>query len=133
MEPNPCLQCGACCACFRVAFHWREGADSRENGVPLDLVEDWNSTLRVMRGTLRQPPRCVALLGTIGETTACSIHAQRPSPCREFTASWAKGEHEPRCDAARAAHGLPPLRPEDWHTPDMPNEPDKPPRLPRAA
>ncbi|MOA32367.1 hypothetical protein D3C78_1535800 [compost metagenome] len=39
------------------------------------------------------------------------MYEQRSSPCREFEASWEHGEHNPRCDAARAAHGLPPLTP----------------------
>lgn len=120
MPPNPCLACGACCAAFRVAFHWREGADARVDGVPLALVEDWNSTLRIMRGTGRQPPRCAALLGTLGQAVRCSIHAQRPGPCREFSASWSEGRHEPRCDQARARHGLPPLAPADWGDPPDP-------------
>ena len=65
----------------------------------------------VMRGTEQQPPRCVALHGTIGENVRCVIHPLRPSPCRDFQASWVDGVHNERCDRARAAHGLPPLSP----------------------
>jgi uncharacterized protein len=41
----------------------------------------------------------------------CGIYALRPSPCREFEASWIDGVPSERCDQARAAHGLPPLEP----------------------
>jgi len=68
-----------------------------------------------MAGTARGGPlRCVALAGTIGEQVACTIHEDRPSPCRDFAPSHAQGVHEPRCDEARGRHGLPPLVPEDW-------------------
>ncbi len=64
-----------------------------------------------MRGTEHKPARCVALLGDVGAGVRCTLYEQRSSPCREFEASWAYGEHNPRCDDARLAHGLPPLTP----------------------
>jgi Fe-S-cluster containining protein len=64
-----------------------------------------------MRGTEHAPRRCVALDGEIGKRVRCTIHPLRPSPCREFAASWSGGVHHERCDRARAAHGLPPLAP----------------------
>ena len=106
---NPCLTCGACCAHFRVSFHWSE-ADPDAGGVtPGDLTAKLTPHHAVMLGTERQPPRCVALDGQIGAAVTCAIHALRPSPCREFQASWVDGVHSERCDRARAAHGLPPL------------------------
>jgi hypothetical protein len=65
--------------------------------------------LVAMRGTDRNPPRCIALAGRIGESVGCTIYEQRASPCRDFQASWVDGRHNERCDRARAAHGLPPL------------------------
>ncbi|HEX5842761.1 MAG TPA: YkgJ family cysteine cluster protein, partial [Pseudomonas sp.] len=47
----------------------------------------------------------------------CTLYAQRSSTCREFEASWVNGEHNPHCDAARQAYGLPPLV-----APDLPLE-----------
>lgn len=64
-----------------------------------------------MRGTDRKPPRCIALEGDIGRSVRCTIYERRASPCRDFQASWVDGQHNERCDRARAAHGLPPLAP----------------------
>ena len=64
-QEHPCLSCGACCAHYRVCFHWREGADA-EGAVPLELCQDWNQTMRMMCGTERKPCRCVALSGSVG-------------------------------------------------------------------
>lgn len=64
-----------------------------------------------MRGTEAKPSRCSALLGDVGQGTRCTLYEQRSSTCREFEASWANGQHNPHCDEARRAHGLPPLMP----------------------
>ena len=108
---NPCLRCGACCAYFRVSFYWSE-ADSAAGGVtPADHTVKITPFLLAMRGTDLCPPRCAALEGEIGKRVRCTIHPARPSPCREFRASWVDGPRSERCDRARAAHGLPPLTP----------------------
>ena len=108
---NPCITCGDCCAFFRASFYWSE-ADSAAGGLtPPELTAKLTPHHAVMRGTEQTPPRCVALHGTIGENVRCVIHPLRPSPCREFQASWVGGLHNERCDRARAAHGLPPLSP----------------------
>jgi Fe-S-cluster containining protein len=108
---NPCMTCGACCAFFRVAFYWSEADASAGGQTPPDLTAKVSPYTTVMRGTEQTPPRCVALHGTIGADVRCVIHALRPSPCREFQASWVDGLHNERCDRARAAYGLPPLSP----------------------
>jgi hypothetical protein len=106
---NPCLACGACCAHFRVSFYWSE-ADSAAGGrTPVDLSVKLTPFLIAMRGTDRSPPRCAALEGEIGKRVHCAIYALRPSPCREFRASWVDGPGSECCDRARAAHGLLPL------------------------
>jgi uncharacterized protein len=111
--PNPCLQCGACCAWFRVSFYW---AESTAGGgpVPDELTEQVSPFHLAMKGTARRPARCVALEGQPGGPTRCAIHPQRSSTCRDFRASWSDGAPAPDCDRARAAWGLPPLVPEDW-------------------
>ena len=38
MAAHPCLRCGACCAAFRVAFHWSEAMPHKPDGVPADLA-----------------------------------------------------------------------------------------------
>ncbi len=110
---HPCLRCGACCAYFRVAFHWSEADASLGGSVPVELTEKIDLHRLVMRGTQAYSPRCVALTGEIGQAT-CSIYTQRPSPCRELLPAWENGQTSPQCDRARIAHGLPPLQPHDW-------------------
>ena len=115
MAPNPCLSCGACCAIFRVSFYWAEADDVTPGGVPAELTEKMTPHRLMMKGTGGSTPRCVALEGEIGGPIGCSIHPRRPTPCRDFSASYSDGvtRHE-RCDQARAGHGLPPLTPADW-------------------
>lgn len=111
---HPCLQCGACCAHFRVAFHWSEAEADMGGVVPPELTEKLDPHRLVMRGTQASRPRCVALVGTVGEAAHCGIYEQRPSVCREVQPSWEFGEQSLQCDKARMAHGLSPLTPETW-------------------
>lgn len=105
---NPCVNCGACCAHFRVSFYWSE-ADDGGGVVPVELTEPLNLLMRNMRGTNQTSPRCVALQGEISRCVSCSIYENRPGPCREFTQSGEDGQHNEACDRARARYGLPPL------------------------
>lgn len=98
MSDNPCLHCGACCAHFRVSFYWAEG-----QALPEALTERLTPVLACMAGTNSAAPRCAALTGAIGGATACSVYADRPSPCREVLAG------DDKCARARARHGLAPL------------------------
>lgn len=126
---NPCMTCGACCAHFRVSFYWGESDPQQGGSVPPSLTEEVTPFRRCMRGTNQAAPRCVALTGEIGRTVACSIYADRPTPCREFGVTFDDDgtlrftpEDLARCTAARAAWGLPPLftqSPEDHPTPDF--------------
>ncbi|WP_341678832.1 YkgJ family cysteine cluster protein [Niveibacterium sp. SC-1] len=103
-----CTSCGACCASFRVSFHRSERED--EGGlIPETLADDETASTCRMRGTDRSPPRCVALVGKIGESVRCGIYEFRPSPCREFAAHGVFGIGNVACNQARARHGLPPL------------------------
>ncbi len=114
---NACLTCGACCAFFRASFYWSEANDVTPGGVPVHLTRKLNDFLRVMIGTNRAKPRCIALSGTIGSKVRCVIYPRRASVCRDFEASWSNGVHSERCDRARAAWGLLPLRPDSWISP----------------
>ena len=105
---NPCLACGACCASFRVDFA-RDEAAAAGGRVPDGLADEITPRLWRMRGTDHQPPRCAALAGRIGVAAHCAIHAERPSPCREFGARAPLGIGDEACDAARRRHGLAPL------------------------
>jgi Fe-S-cluster containining protein len=111
---SPCLRCGACCAQYRVSFYWSEADDATPGGVPVALTERVDAHRCAMRGTQTDQPRCIALEGRVGQDVRCRIYAQRPSPCHEFEASWASGQAQARCDAAREYLSLPPLTPADW-------------------
>ena len=115
MPQNPCLTCGACCTIYRVSFHWMEGDDYTPGGVPIEHVEAAPLAHRLMmKGTGTAPHRCVCLQGDVGGKIGCGIHANRPSPCREFAVSYEDGvTPNSRCEEARSKFGLPPLAP-DW-------------------
>ena len=106
---NPCLACGMCCAHFRVSFYWGETDAAPGGQVPSDLTEKLTHTLACMRGTNTVPRRCVALAGTPGEAVSCTIYANRPSPCREFSFYLEDGAPNPKCNELRASIGLAPL------------------------
>ena len=105
---NPCQQCGACCASFRVDFA-REELQSQGGCVPDGLTVDLNQRLARLRGTDHARPRCAALVGTVGVAAQCAIHEWRPGPCREFGLRAPQGLGDEACDRARARHGLAPL------------------------
>lgn len=115
---HPCQSCGACCASFRVEFYWREGSKAdHDPSVPQELWEEGSSQTRVMKGTNKNHNiRCVALKGRIGAQVACEIYSARSSTCRNFSASYENGYRNPRCDEARAKHGLAPLTKADFFT-----------------
>lgn len=113
MSVHPCLRCGACCAFFRASFYYGETV-SLGGTVPDELVEPVTPFRVAFKGTNQAAPRCVALEGEIGRDARCAIHPSRASVCREFPPSYEDGTPNERCDRARAAHGLPPLTPEDW-------------------
>ncbi len=105
---NACISCGACCAYFRVSFHWSEQV-SGGGSVPDHLTVPINQHLSCMKGTQSRPARCTALVGTIGEQVRCTIYEQRSTTCREFEMSGEAGRYNPECDKARAAWNLLPL------------------------
>ena len=112
---HPCLTCGACCAYFRVSFHWSEADPALGGRVPPELTEPLRAHERVMRGTSQAQPRCVALEADIGRHSRCRIHQQRPSVCAQVPAAYEFGLPSAQCEKARIAHGLPALTPQDWH------------------
>lgn len=111
-QRNPCLDCGACCAFFRISFYWSE-ADPASSGLTPPELTTKITPMRAAMRTEPASPRCVALEGEIGKRVRCTIHPLRPSPCREFEASWVTGVRNERCDRARAHYGLPPLEPRE--------------------
>lgn len=123
---HPCQTCGACCASFRVSFHWREAEanpdDQSDRSVPLEYTQDLDLNQRCMKGTNdKHRPSCSALMGKVGTSAHCIIYLNRPTPCRNFTASFENGYRNERCDEARAKHGLKSLTSKDF--PSMELEP----------
>ncbi len=105
---NPCTQCGACCATFRVDFS-NEELQSQGGCVPDGLALPLLPGLSRMRGTDHARPRCACLAGEVGKAAHCSIYEWRPSPCREFGMRAAIGIGDESCARARTKHGLRPL------------------------
>lgn len=108
-QASPCLNCGACCATFRVSFYWAETDAAPEGSIPQHLTEQVTPHISCMHGTNQKPTRCVALLGEVGDAVRCSIYEKRSSTCREFIWHGENGQDNLDCQRARAAHGLPPL------------------------
>lgn len=114
---HPCQKCGACCAIYRVSF-WRSELSSGGNWkVPSQVVEDSGGSFVSLKGTTKtHRPACNSLQGKVGRQVGCAIYENRPSPCRNFEASYEDGYHRPRCDEARRGHGLKPLIKSEWKT-----------------
>lgn len=106
---SPCTTCGACCSGYRVSFYWAEADDARGGTVPVALTEPVAPMRRAMRVTDVGEMRCVCLSGKVGEQVSCTIYADRSSTCREFLFDGEDGHRNPRCNEARARHGLAPL------------------------
>jgi Fe-S-cluster containining protein len=68
-----------------VSFYWGECDEAPGGTVPIAFTEKVNDHMLCMRGTERQPVRCAALGGKIGESVKCHLYEWRPSPCRDFT------------------------------------------------
>jgi len=113
MKTHPCLKCGACCAAFRVSFHWSESLAESYN-VPVEMSAKISPHIEAMNGTNQPIPRCEALQGVVTKSVACGIYDRRPSCCRKFKPSFEDGDHNSSCDDARAKWGLTPLFPADW-------------------
>lgn len=105
---SACLNCGACCAFFRVSFYWGE-AQSGGGVVPDALIHPLPPYHACMQGTQASSPRCHALMGDVGQSVRCTIYENRSSTCREFQSSDETYEGNADCDRARAHYGLPPL------------------------
>ncbi len=82
--------------------------------MPAEAVEDSGGALVSLKGTTRHNPGCESLGGRIGVEVGCQIYENRPSPCRNFKASYEDGYIHDRCDQAREKHGLRPLTKQDW-------------------
>lgn len=106
MEKTPvCMDCGACCASFRVSFYWGECDDAPGGWVPSALTEQLTPYLRAMKGSNCASPRCEQLQGEV-PGALCRIYPQRPSTCHDMQPYLDDGTVNPQCSRARAKHGL---------------------------
>ena len=108
-ETNPCLKCGACCACYKVAFDLTETDACTDGIVPSAYTVQISQTRCAMRGTQRGNRRCIALEGVVGQQVTCTIYSRRPSCCHHFLASWEKDIVNPICNRARIMYGMQPF------------------------
>ena len=65
-QANPCLDCGACCAHFRVSFYCGELAGEHGGWVPVDWVTQLTPLRACMKGTEMGHARCQALRASVG-------------------------------------------------------------------
>lgn len=114
MINHPCLSCGACCAFFRVSFHWSETL-IESFGVPFGASRSVSPHMNSMNGTDQEQPRCEALTGVIAKNVSCQIYENRPSTCRTFSPSFEDGLRNEGCETARIKHGLDILSRSDWN------------------
>lgn len=110
---HPCQKCGACCTAYCVAFDKRE-LSKDHFGVPIGLTYKLSSDTLAMKNKTPNSERCIALDGHVGKFVGCKIYSNRPSPCRNFKASYEDGTVNPRCDECRIVRGMRPLTLDDW-------------------
>lgn len=96
-DANPCMNCGACCAAYRVSFYWAEGENKQ---IPIALTQQVNHFYSCMAGTNQPNPHCQALQGFVGDQVSCAIYLQRPDTCKEVLPG------DEKCNRARAKYGL---------------------------
>jgi hypothetical protein len=94
-----CQACGACCAYSHTWPRFSMESESEIARIPGHLVA---ADLSGMRCTGN---RCAALIGPVGEWTACTIYVVRPAVCRDCVPG------DDACCTARAAAGISPPRP----------------------
>jgi Fe-S-cluster containining protein len=90
-----CQSCGACCAYSRDWPRFSLEDDAALARIPVRFVDDAAGRMRC------EGERCTALLGTVGQKTACLVYDVRPIVCRDCQ----PGDEE--CLIARRHHGFP--------------------------
>ena len=107
---NPCLNCGACCNHFRVAFYQGELDYHPLGFVPDKMAVKVNDHIACMSGTESGGGRCIALQGVVGQNISCAIYQNRPTSCRKYRVWLEDGSPNPDCQRLRAKVGLPLLQ-----------------------
>jgi uncharacterized protein len=94
---GPCRTCGACCAHAHAWPRFTLESEDEIERIPAALIAADGSGMRC------EGERCMALAGTIGTGTTCTIYAMRPIVCRDCLPG------DDACTMARTARGLPAL------------------------
>ena len=110
---HPCQTCGACCTSFEVSFPVTELSENSFH-VPENRTFKIDEQTRALKTLNKENMRCQSLEGHLGKMVSCRIYNNRPSPCRNFKASFEDGIANPRCDQVRQERGMKPLTKEDW-------------------
>jgi uncharacterized protein len=92
---SPCQACGACCATSANWPRFSLETDEALARIPDKFIDPSLARMRCVGN------RCTALVGVVGEHTACAIYADRPDVCRACEIG------DDACRMARARHGLP--------------------------
>ncbi len=96
-RPSPCQSCGACCA---FSADWPRA--TLESEATLESIP--SRFFDLTAGRMRcNGARCSALVGSVGQATACAVYEVRPQVCRDCEPG------DEACGIARAHFGLPPL------------------------
>ncbi len=93
-----CQACGACCAHSHEWPRFTLESDGEIDAIPAALIADNLAGMRCV------DERCAALVGEIGNATACSVYTVRPIVCRECVPG------DDACSMARTARGMPQIR-----------------------
>jgi Fe-S-cluster containining protein len=94
-----CQACGACCSYSPEWPRFSLEEEAALDLIPSALVDDNQGRMRC------DNDRCLALVGEVGVSTACSIFAVRPHVCRACLPG------DDACQMARRRFGLAPSEP----------------------
>ena len=98
---HPCMNCGACCATYRVAFHWMETIHGPVGpGVPEALTQPLDAHRLVMAGT----KRAVLVDGKAREIGYASMYELRGLLC-DLSRGVSLDGNDPRAGRPRCARG----------------------------
>lgn len=94
-----CLDCGVCCATFRIMFNKKENPQMSKHEQRIHFI---SKDTYIMKGSERfGKGKCNALVGTINKDAYCSIYEDRPNVCRAYQRVLPNGKINPRCIQAR--------------------------------
>lgn len=100
-----CLECGACCAYFKVYFSEKNNPNYKKLGENIHFVSK-DKIFMKGREVFAKGGSCIALSGTIDKQVSCKVYENRSDVCRNFDRVLPNGKINPRCIQARKGLGL---------------------------